>query len=142
METITGFNAGSIVFLDESCHLYTKNKTVDGRVYVKCYFQSCKARAIIDGNEYNLKQAHDNHEKPHDKIAILKFRNQIRLDAESNPDKTARAIFDNAQRQHPEAALLVGFSSVESLIGKSRKKSCPPIPKDLENLAAYLNDEK
>lgn len=142
MEVVTGHKDGTNVYVDDLGYLYFKNKQNGDSLYLRCATPNCKGTAVNRSDGYLILVPHNVHEKPRDKIVVLRFRERLRLDVKLNPEKPPNTIYLEAARLNPEAARLVCFKDVKSMLVNTRAQMCPPIPRNLEDLASYLDIAK
>lgn len=120
--------------------LYIKKSEVRGTLYLECHTPNCKGRFVLKNGDMHVTTAHDDHADEGPYISELKFRQRLREKIHENPEVQPTLLFEQIQAQYPDS-LHISFSSVKSLITKTREKQLPPIPKNLEELGNNLQTD-
>lgn len=142
MESLIGFKANTLVYVDENEFIYILKRKVNKIMYMACIRTECGVRAVIrPGGQVICRKQHLHHSET-ERLAELRFRESIRAAVRDYPIKSAKDIFNEVQIHHPIAALTVSFGNVRSLVYKTRAEMVPPVPQNMSQFSESITNPR
>ncbi len=124
---------------------YYRTRSNEKSIYLRCFAYlnrsgpKCTATAKIDIQQNFLVELQPhNHDALTDQMEVEKFKRRVKKRVLENPHQSARVIFNDESRQHPEAARQVSYKQIESTLQKIKLKVRPKNPQSLHEYVDEL----